>query len=72
MMGIVDTYAKSLYHGLENSRLYALFGRAVIRLLRPTIITLNDNFGETPLAPVVDATKRFLEAQYPKKSPFER
>lgn len=26
MMGIVDTYAKSLYHGLENSRLYALFG----------------------------------------------
>ncbi|MDP6708566.1 MAG: stealth conserved region 3 domain-containing protein [Alphaproteobacteria bacterium] len=66
------TYTTCFYHGLENSRLFALYGRAMIRLLRPKLIALNDNFDATPNPAVVAAMRRFLEARYPEKSPFER
>ncbi len=66
------TYTTSFYHALENSRLIALFGRTVIRLLRPKLIALNDGFNQTPNAKVVSAIRQFLQERYPDKSAFER
>ena len=66
------SYTTSFYHGLENNPLIGYWGRAMIRLLRPRLITLNDNFDASPNPVVVRAMRRFLEARYPEKSPFER
>jgi len=72
MQSFPHTYATAFYHGLENNRLIALYGRAMIRLLRPKLLALNDNFDDAPMPAVVAATRRFLEELFPEPSAFER
>lgn len=72
MESFLHTYATAFYHGLENNRLIALYGRLMIRLLRPKLLALNDNFGDAPMPSVVAATRDFLEELYPEPSSFER
>jgi len=70
-MPLAETYRDTAYHGLENFLPWAWIGLNMMRLLRPKTIALNDNFGDLPNPRVVAMTRRFLNAQYPVKSPYE-
>jgi len=63
---------RSVYHGLENWRAVNLWGFATIRLLRPRLIALNDNFGARPNEAAVAQARAFLAHRFPDASPFER
>lgn len=71
MTRLRQTYRKTFYLGLENNRLLALAGLALLRRIRPSMYCLNDNFGDEPDQYVVSITRKFLEEYYPDKSSFE-
>jgi hypothetical protein len=71
MTTLWQTYRKSFYLGIENNRLLIAAGLAILEYTRPAMYCLNDNFGDSPDARVVNMTKKFLEDYYPEKSSFE-
>ena len=69
--GLVNTYKKSFYLGLDNNYLITSTGLRLIKLLRPPMYCLNDNFGTDPDSAIVKYIREFLENFYPEKSSFE-
>lgn len=69
---LVNTYKKSFYLGVDNNYLITSAGLGLIRLLRPSMYCLNDNFGYKPDETVVRRVQTFLESYYPDKSSFEK
>lgn len=67
-----ETYRRSLYFGLGNSLAMAHLAMALIRLMAPRTLALNDNFDDSPNPRVVAAVRAFLQRRYPTPSPFEK
>jgi hypothetical protein len=60
------------YVGLERFALYNLFALARLKRRRPPLVCLNDNFGARASPRAVAVVRRFLEAEFPIPSRFER
>lgn len=70
--GLFNTYTDTFYYGAGNYLIPTLYGIYMIRLLRPKMYSINDNFGDKPNNKVVAMIRQFLEDFYPKKSIFEK
>lgn len=64
-------YARSYYHGIENFYPHSWLGWWSIKLRRPKLVALNDNFGESPNPRVVRGWRLFFEQWLPEPSRFE-
>ena len=72
LTSFVETYMASSYLGLGNNAFLNAVGLRMLNLSRRPLITLNDNFDDSPKPSVVSATKKFLEKNYPTPSRFEK
>ncbi len=71
-VGLFNTYSKTFYLGADNYFISTLYGINMIRLLRPKMYSINDNFGDNPETKIVARIRQFLENFYPEKSAFEK
>ena len=70
--GTWETHRYAGYHGIENLPLWNSLALALKTRQKPTVLTLNDNFGASPRPGVVAAIRAWLERRYPHPSRFER
>lgn len=67
----IKTYGEAHYHGLEYLKPWVWIGLNLINILKPKTACLNDNWGDVPPVAITAMIRRFLERQFPGKSPFE-
>lgn len=69
---LFNTYSNTFYYGADNFLLLALYGIHMIRLLKPKMYSINDNFGAKPDIRVTLRIRQFLDNLYPCQSAFEK